>query len=76
MEFQIYTVRDICAGTFTKLEIMTNEAVARRWFRAICAESKFPADLELFRLGTYDSQTGVINSNVEFIEGGAIDGKE
>lgn len=71
MKLNIYSVKDVVSGDFSSLSTLPNDQLARRNFNVLCNESKFSKDLQLFKLGSFDNETGVIDSNVEFICGGS-----
>lgn len=68
----IYSVKDVVAGNFSNLEMFVNKEVALRWFNQLLKESKIAGDLQLYCLGTYDINTGVIVADVEFVQGGVV----
>lgn len=72
MKFEIYSVKDVVSGQFTKLELFNNIDVAKRWYNGLLAESKIAKDLQLYKLGEYNVETGEIIASVEFVQGGAV----
>lgn len=70
MKMNIYSVKDVVSGDFGAISILPNDQLAQRNFNVLCQESKFAKDLQLFRLGFFDNETGAIESKVEFISGG------
>lgn len=70
---ELYGIKDIKTGEIIHLAEIANEAVAKRQMtNAVNDEARTeltlnPADFELYRLGTFDHKTGIIESNVEFI---------
>ena len=71
MVYDIYSVKDVVTGNFSDITPFVNKDSAIRWFRGLCAESKISSDLQLYKLGIYYIETGVIESSVEFVMGGA-----
>lgn len=71
MIYSIYSVKDVVSGSFTDILPFSNEAMAIRYFKGLCSESKIKNDLQLYKLGTYNIETGDIVSSVEFIAGGS-----
>lgn len=59
MKYNLYSVRDRLVG-FNAPFIMPNEEVAKRAFKQRIETDKNAEDLELYRLGTYDDDTGMI----------------
>lgn len=71
MKLGLYSIKDTLSGQFSQIVPLQNKEIAKRWFRQACQESKIKNDLQLFYLGSYDIETGVIESKVEFIIGGS-----
>lgn len=71
MKLGLYSIKDSLSGQFSQLVPFQNKEIAKRWFRQTCLESKIKNDLQLFYLGSYDIETGVIESKVEFVIGGS-----
>lgn len=71
IKYLIYSIKDTITGNFSDIIPMVNEEAAKRYFNGLCQESKIKNDLQLFCLGSYDIETGEIESKVEFIIGGA-----
>lgn len=73
MILKIYAIRDIKMQEYMSPFYLTNDAVAIREFtNAKVADQPNPVntnpeDKELWCLGDYDSNSGIINSNVRFI---------
>lgn len=72
MMYELFTVKDCCSGLCGEINIFNNRAMAERWFDGLCRESKIASDLQLFYLGTYDLEQGIIKNKVEFIKGGVL----
>lgn len=70
MKFEIYSVKDIAGGQFSDLKCFINEPVAIRWFNGLCTESKIASDLQLYKLGNYNVESGQIEPCCEFVKGG------
>lgn len=70
MKYFLFSVKDVLSGNLTGIELFANESLAVRWFNGLCQESKIKDDLQLFKLGEYDTQTGKIKSSVKFIKAG------
>lgn len=64
MKYGVYAMRDRIAENFQSLNLDINDAVARRNFSFAVNNSEnmmFSAsDLEFFRIGEFDSYTGVV----------------
>lgn len=63
MVIPIYTVQDALVG-FQVITMMNNDAFAMRSFAENFSEVKNPSDYSLWRVGTFDTDTGIINSEV------------
>ena len=63
MILEIIAIKDELAGTFGNLMVV-NEKVAQRTFKWITAESEKPDcdDKRIYKLGMYDTETGLIQS--------------
>ena len=73
MRYEIFSIKDCVAGTFGAFMLFNNTAVAERWFDSICRDSKDVAkDLQLFKLGYTNLETGDITSCVTFVKSGVI----
>lgn len=64
MIVKLYAIRDI-KNDYGQIFQWANDQIARRNLAAMQKDnstiiSKFPADFELWKLGEYDSETGVI----------------
>lgn len=59
MKYNLYSVRDRLVG-FNAPFIMPNEDVAKRAFKQRIEKDPNAEDLELYRLGNYDDETGII----------------
>lgn len=78
MKFHVYAIRDELTG-FLAPTLDSSDPVACRSFRAALAASpvmvKNPADFSLYRIGVYDSDSGLLTPTVppEFVMRGDID---
>lgn len=70
MSYEIFSIKDVLSGNMTDLKLFPNVAMAKRWFEETCSECKFSKDLQLFKLGTYDTQVGITSNELEFIMAG------
>ena len=61
MKYNLYAVRDRLVG-FNAPFIMPNEEVAKRAFKQRIEKDPNAEDLELYRVGNYDDDTGIIVS--------------
>lgn len=77
MKLYIYSIKDTIQGAFMNPFYLTNDNVAMRSFKnTIQSETmnniKMNAkDMQLFRLGEYEEETGVIKSEIEFLVNGS-----
>jgi len=65
----VFSVRDVKAGAFSLPFYQVNEGVAIRSFIAACKDmqgeiAKFPEDYELFKLGTWDDESGKFDCGI------------
>lgn len=79
MEVFLYTIYDKCSGLYSEPFTSVNDDVAKRRFKQICVNSPTMAgDLQLYKLGEYNSSTGEIllayPLKPEFLEGGVANG--
>ena len=81
MKYGLYAIRDAKVG-FMTVTVDSNDASARRNFEHACAQTNslfftHPQDYDLFKVGIYDSDSGVIEPIVpaEFLSAAPI-GKE
>lgn len=66
-DLKIYAIKDELAGIFGAPFLAPNDAVAQRQFQEQYKESYMKADLQLYALGEYDSDTGEISPKLKFI---------
>lgn len=67
MELRVYSIRDSKAEIFNQPFFQKTDAEAQRSFAQLTRDGKstinqFPEDFDLYFLGTYDDQTGVIKT--------------
>lgn len=68
----IYSIKDNKLG-FEQIFIAPNNAAAMRMFGDTCRDEKtlfaqHPEDFDLYKVGEMDDNTGVITSDVQFLE--------
>lgn len=72
MKNNIYVIKDLKVG-FRQPMFLANDEVAKRMLHITlkqdktCELAQAPADFELWRIGSYDSDTGVVEGGLEFI---------
>lgn len=72
MKIEIYSLKDCVAGNFKMPFYMQNVGVAKRAVRNVLQDvnndiAKNPTDFDLFKLGTFDDNQGVVEFKQEFI---------
>lgn len=80
MKYGIYSIRDAAASVFTAPTIdLTDESATRGFYQAVSNSDtvmKFtPSDFALYRIGTYDVESGTIepeNPPVMLVSGDSI----
>lgn len=61
--FKLYVIYDRVAEQYAEPKTFINEGCAVRWFNGVLSQSKFePADFDLYCVGDFDSDTGVISA--------------
>lgn len=62
---ELYAIKDTVTGEYGNPMPFLNEASAKRYFiNNVCDENKkIAGDLQLFYLGSYDTELGVVNIN-------------
>lgn len=75
MDLKIYAVKDTVAGAYMNPFYLNNDEVAKRSFKQACMDEnsqyhKIAKDLQLYRLGTFNDETGEIKAKVEFLASG------
>ena len=68
MKLGIFSIKDLKSG-FQQIFLSANEAVAMRDFGSVCNKpdtnyNQFPADYELFKVGEFDSELGISNTDI------------
>lgn len=77
MKYNLYAVKDTVTGEFGAPYLGKNDNEAIRGFAyGVNAPSNnlihtHPEDMQLFKMGEFDIQTGEITSKVEFLKNGA-----
>ena len=71
MKINIYAIKDQVTGQLANPFYMQNDEQAKREFKIAVQEDKklnlIKEDLQLFKLGEFDDETGQIKSKVEFL---------
>lgn len=62
MKFGIFTIFDRITGSYGELSLETNVESAKRHFSLLCSKNPYGLDFELYRVGDYDTDTGLIRS--------------
>lgn len=63
MNYEVYVIYDRIVGTYAAPFIQPNELSAKRLFDYQMSKSEMVAtDCELYRIGTFDSKTGLVTS--------------
>lgn len=67
MKMCLFSIKDLKAG-YQQVFLSANEAVAMRDFGQICSKPdtnyySFPADYELWKVGEFDTDTGICDTN-------------
>ena len=81
MKLKMYAVKDNVQGEMMNPFLLRNAEEARRAFGQAINSGKdnniciYYKDMALYELGEYDTSTGIINSNVEYVCSG-VDVKE
>lgn len=79
METLIYSVHDLKSQDYAPPFVAMNDEVATRMFGMLVSDpatlpGQFPEDYRLYRIGTFDSQSAVIESAVPVlvVDGGTL----
>lgn len=72
MKKYLFCVKDTVSGEFYPPQAYTNQAVAERAFDKLCTDSQLGCDLQLYCVGTYDTETGLITPEFNYVKGGAL----
>lgn len=72
MILNIYTIKDTIIGEFQNPIISNNDKTMQRALKETMLDKendlyKYSKDLQLFKLGEYNTQTGEIKNDVQFI---------
>lgn len=75
MKLKIYAIKDTVVGSYMNPFYLHNNNEAKRAFKNAIKDERSEAnktykDLQLYCLGTYNNETGQIESNVEFVMNG------
>jgi len=75
MDLKIYAVKDTVQGAFMQPFYLNNDDVAKRSFKLACEDEKgnyhaIAKDLQLFRLGSFNDESGEITPEQEFLMNG------
>lgn len=62
MNYTLFAVYDRVAGAYGAPQIAINEATAIRSFKQQAKNSPFNTDLELYSLGTFNGESGLISA--------------
>ena len=75
MKIELYSVKDVKANRFTGVVMFPSEAVAIRAFTTAVNQGdsgtllkEYPEDAQIFRVGTFDDESGVITGETVFIK--------
>lgn len=81
MDMLLFTIYDKVSGIYSEPFTAVNEDVARRRFKQICGSQPIlGGDLQLYKLGSFNSASGVVSDNNNvldmpvFVEGGVANG--
>lgn len=67
----MFSIKDTVVGTFGSIVLLSNSATAERWFDGVCQKDRNVAkDLQLYKLGSYNIETGEIISVTTFVKSG------
>lgn len=68
---ELYVIYDVVVGAVSSMQQAKNIGVATRAFRAYCTETRYPEDLELYRVGVLDEEQGmIVGTERVFVERG------
>ena len=65
MKYGIYVTKDDLASDYSEIKMIQNDAVATRGFLHSLRDPRIPdpRDMSLYKVGIYDSETGLIESH-------------
>lgn len=59
---KVYTIFDRISGLYQFPFPAENDGCAIRYFREVCAKSYFGQDLELYAVGTFEKESGIMQA--------------
>lgn len=59
-KLNLYVIKDTVGGYYMSPFTSINHDTAKRNFAKVCSSVEYSGDFELFQVGTYDSDTGVV----------------
>ncbi|WGL31321.1 nonstructural protein [Dipodfec virus UOA04_Rod_907] len=73
MKLKIYAIKDVVVGDHFNPFYLRNDEEAKRSFTNAMQEpgAKNVKDMQLFRLGEFNTETGELTASYEFLQGGA-----
>lgn len=70
MIYEMYAIKDVVAGQISEPRLFVNSGVADRWFQtAFVEKSDIAGDLQLWFIGSFNSESGEIVSDPQFVRG-------
>lgn len=72
----VVAVKDVVSNEFGSLACYKNIDVAKRSFKSAMESSPFRLDMQLFKIGDFDPDSGLFKPELEFIMNGDIDGEK
>lgn len=60
---ELYSIRDVVAGSYDGMYMFANDAVAMRWFQLMVTKgtaSDIRKDLQLYKVGSFDQDSGMV----------------
>ena len=77
MILQVYAMFDRMSQTYGEPFCAVNDNVAQRRFQYVCANSPMVAqDMQLFKLGTYNTDNGQLGADIVFVANFVLDVKD
>ncbi|UPW36501.1 nonstructural protein [Peromfec virus RodF8_36] len=75
MKLNIYAIKDTIVGSFMNPFYLQNDEQAKRSFKLATNDeksdySKIKKDLQLFKIGTFDDESGIIENEITFLING------
>lgn len=75
-KYNIYSVQDVLAGFNPRIMTAVNDEVMSRDYKNWAKGEANSADLRLFKIGSFDTQTGEIETQIpDCLVGGITDGE-